>query len=110
MPFFFLQSFCPYHILPISQNFVTLAGHTRPVHRRAGFGGSLTTSAFRIRKGGARFFSGNLFEKLHVGAPPTAGPAHICHRVEGRGKKARVEGVVTFRNGEVGGVPEVTDL
>ena len=89
---------------------MTCAGRTRPVRRGAGVGGSLTTSAFRIRKGGARFFSRNLFEKLHVGAPPTAGPAHVCHRVEGWGKKARTEGVVTFRNGEVGGVPEVTDL
>lgn len=39
------------------------------------------------REGGAGFLPGNLPEKLHVGAPPTAGPTHSCHLAEGRGRE-----------------------
>lgn len=75
-------------VLSVPLGFVRHAGAMVSARRSVGREDSQAGSAPRWREGGAGFLPGNLPEKLHVGAPPTAGPTHSCHLAEGRGREA----------------------
>lgn len=69
----FLQVAMLIPVPPVSQDFVGRVGNAASWTSALGFGGSQAASAFRFRKGGARFFR-NLPEKYTWAPHPQQAP------------------------------------